>query len=334
MIKRARALAGVGGLALAAALATLCFGAQRSQPHAVAPELQAESPVGVADRPRTTRVHAPTSSKPSVADAEADAVPAPRLSRLAAYPGFGHDPDSDEARFEREELEREEIIAECMKVEGYSYVPAPSTIIDSEKSASPAELERLVAEAARDPNAEYAATLPPAERETYNLALHGLKNPDDEGEVARSNLPVAGSCLARAHERVPGVFAKRNELAPELDTMEANIVSDEQTRRAYGRWSACMAGAGHPFGSPAEARRFADESTLQHMEESKDETTAMDLDAESAELLRVSDDCARQTSLAARLASVRAVHEDRFVERFEGVLRSPGRLVRPGLLAR
>jgi hypothetical protein len=243
MIKRARALAGVGGLALAAALATLCFGAQRSQPHAVAPELQAESPVGVADRPRTTRVHTPTSSEPSVADAEADAVPAPRLSRLAAYPGFGHDPDADEARFEREELEREEIIAECMKVEGYSYVPAPST-------------------------------------------------------------------------------------------MEADIASDEQTQRAYGRWSACMAGAGHPFGSPAEARRFADESTLQHMEESKDETTAMDLDAESAELLRVSDDCARQTSTTARLASVRAVHEDRFVERFEGVLRSPGRLVRPGLLAR
>lgn len=53
----------------------------------------------------------------------------PKTSPLAAYSGFGHNDRADEARFTREEGERERAIASCMRDAGFRYNPAPSVAV-------------------------------------------------------------------------------------------------------------------------------------------------------------------------------------------------------------
>jgi hypothetical protein len=67
----------------------------------------------------------------------AGARPAEPRSPLAAYPGFGHDPEADEERFTTEEQRREELVAACMAARGFLYLPSPSVVITGEETEPP-----------------------------------------------------------------------------------------------------------------------------------------------------------------------------------------------------
>lgn len=257
-----------------------------------------------------------------------DPVSAP-TSMLAQYPGFGHDADADEERFEHEEQEREEIISRCMASQGFEYVPAPSIVISGDE-VSDDELQRTVAEAADDPNAAYVGGLTEAQRLTYNMTLYGVADPNDEAEIAEKLVPVKGSCLSTAHERVPGVYAKRNLLVSDLEELDARIAADEGTKQAYEKWAACMGTQGHHFERPADIERYADENLLQLLDSDSEAATEhiAAIQEEVDELTKARAACARETHLHERLTEVRVRHENAFVERHRDVLEGPAVLAR------
>lgn len=326
MGKRALRLAGIGGLTLA----FLAGFHQLSQLYGSQPRATSQA---AAPQPRTRERPVPSRPAPGAATphspaADAEGAEAVAVSALSSYPGFGHDPDADELKYEQEEAEREELIARCMEGAGFKYTPAPSTVVEALDHDSLEDFERALIDATSDPNESYVASLSPEARERYHLRLFGVRDPNSEAEIAGKSVPVAGSCLSEAHERVPGVYAKRNMLVKQLDALDDAVAQDPATRAAYRQWSACMIERGHAFSTPADAKRHADESVMQALEQNSDTAKVADLRAQTDQLASAIASCRERTDLDAQLAGVRARYEDRFVHEHREVLDGPSHLAR------
>jgi len=182
------------------------------------------------------------------------------MSKLAKYPGFGHQIDKDEDTFTKEELERESMISDCMKESGFEYTPAPSIVLDDAAMSDEEEFERLLREAATDPNDEYISTLSPSMKESYYITLTGMADPNAEEGTNHSLAADSDSCIHRAYTSVPGVYAKRNQLNEEYEAMEAGIGDDERVIAATEKWSNCMSDSGHTYLNPGEVQSHIDQS--------------------------------------------------------------------------
>lgn len=256
---------------------------------------------------------APSSGAAAVTASGAAAVT--EASPLAAYPGFGHDPEADETRFECEEVERERRTAECMAAAGWDYRPQPPVA-----AAGLATPEEAAAWADVDPNRAYVERLSPAGRRDYHLALHGVEDPHAESADALADPadPLAGGCAGEALRAVPGVFAARNELREELLELERAIAGDPRVAGAERRWAACMTARGHAAETPAELLAAVDEAALAGAAEGGP--------AEVEALARLeaarpdAADCALQAGLPPALAEARAEHEELFVRRHRRML--------------
>ena len=97
-----------------------------------------------------------------------------QISDLAKYPGFGHRDDEDEQTFSNEEEHRENLIADCMRESGFDYTPAPSIVLDESVLENEKEFERLLAEAATDPNQAYVGQLSSIDEPELLFGSHGL----------------------------------------------------------------------------------------------------------------------------------------------------------------
>lgn len=183
----------------------------------------------------------------AVASADAEAG-----SPLAAYPGF-RDPEVDEAQFLREERQREQRVAGCMREAGFRYTPAPSVVVDGSQEEPPPDV---------DPNEAYAASLDPAARSAYYLALVEVSDPNaqEASELPDPDGETGGGCVGEALREIPGVYEVRGRLADELDAMEEAITADPRVRDAETAWSVCMREAGHPFRSPAHLHASLDDA--------------------------------------------------------------------------
>lgn len=248
--------------------------------------------------------------------APSSAAPAAEAaSPLAAYPGFGHDPEVDEARFEREEIERERRTSECMAAAGWDYRPQPPVAAGG--FATP---EEAAAWADLDPNRAYLERLSPAGRRDYHRALHGVEDPYAESADALADPadPLGGGCAGEALRAVPGVFAARNELREELRDLERAIAGDPRVAGAERRWAACMTARGHAAETPAALLAAVDEAALAGAAE------AGPSEAEALARLEAARpdaaDCALQAGLPAALSAARAEHEETFVRRHRRVL--------------
>lgn len=224
---------------------------------------------------------------------------------LAAYPGFGHAPVRDEARFRQEELSREDLVAACMKERGFHYVASPSVVVEG--ALTKAELWALVE---ADPNRQYAESLPADKLTSYNLALAGVPDADNPG------LARIGGCIGAAHRAIPGVFAAYGALLEPFERMQEQIASDPRVVAGEKRWAACMGAHGIAVRTPRELRASFDE----RREPGRSAADLAKLKAEHARALAHGASCEQSTGLEAAVASARFDHEDAFVERYREVL--------------
>ncbi len=248
----------------------------------------------------------------------AGATDGPR-SDLDDYPGFGDSLLSDEARYENEDMARQEAIAACMGEQGLPYVVRPTSVaVDSGMSDS--EIDQLNNEYSTDPNIEYAESLPKEERTVYYLALFGVPDGIAEGVPFGSAQPFetvpleereeafmaafGEGCEGDAYRALLGVFAARAILTPERHAMRLAIENDSEARAAREGWAQCMTVAPGTFASQDALESALSLGTL--------------TEADLGTVLERDEECALQ--LSANLDPVRIRHENEFVDKYRDVL--------------
>ena len=232
---------------------------------------------------------------------------APPASPLAAYPGFGHRPEEDEARFAREEMEREQRIAACMQAAGFTYTPAPAVRVDPSAS-TPQE-----AAAPEDPNQAFAASLTPDQRRAYNLALYGIADPNAEDAEVQdtANTPNGGGCSGAALRAVPGVYAARSALADEYVAMRRSIQTNRRALAAERSWSSCMAVRRVPYATTSQLAEDLERLSVGMVEPNRPKVLAT---------VAADEACSQASSLDDVVADVTVDKEADFVARHRALL--------------
>jgi hypothetical protein len=158
-------------------------------------------------------------------------------------------------------------IRECMKAQGFDYVP----IDPFAQRAAVTGVSRLSDEdfleqfgygistlwgrggSQADPNQRLRAGLSAADRRAYDRALWG----DNAGAtfqaaVDSGDFTKLGGCTRKATEAVFGGAQVLTQLQGKLDQLDERILEDQRMVRALERWTACMAKAGYRYEDPDE----------------------------------------------------------------------------------
>ena len=173
-------------------------------------------------------------------------------SPLADYPEFGHDVASERRAFAADEAKRQNLIVQCMRDAGYSYRPVTGMIVQA-KTGNLVSNEKRQARP-KDPNESYVATLSAEELTSYNLALYGIPDPNDQANLWDPSSETGGGCWGDAMRAVPGVFGAQRELNASLVAMRSSIRNDGRIKSAESKWASCVKGQGFNIDSVAEYR--------------------------------------------------------------------------------
>jgi hypothetical protein len=159
----------------------------------------------------------------------------------------------------------ETAIRDCMRAEGFEYVPVDplaqrATVLGSSRLSDEEFLQQFGygistlwgrGRAVTDPNERLRMALDPADRRAYDRVLWG-ENPGatftaavDSGDFAE-----LGGCTRKATEAVFGGAQVLTQLQGKLDALEERILQDQRMVRAIERWSRCMAEAGYQYEEP------------------------------------------------------------------------------------
>jgi len=158
-------------------------------------------------------------------------------------------------------------IRECMKAQGFDYVP----IDPFAQRAAVTGVSRLSDEdfldqfgygistlwgrggSQSDPNQRLRAGLSAADRRAYDRALWG-ENPGAtfQAAVDSGDFTKLGGCTRKATEAVFGGAQVLTQLQGKLDQLDERILEDQRMVRANERWTACMAKAGYRYEDPDE----------------------------------------------------------------------------------
>ena len=158
-------------------------------------------------------------------------------------------------------------IRECMKAQGFDYVP----IDPFAQRAAVTGVSRLSDEdfldqfgygistlwgrggSQSDPNQRLRAGLSAADRRAYDRALWG-ENPGAtfQAAVDSGDFTKLGGCTRKATEAVFGGAQVLTQLQGKLDQLDERILEDQRMVRANERWTACMAKAGYQYEDPDE----------------------------------------------------------------------------------
>ncbi|MEW5929941.1 MAG: hypothetical protein AB1941_21005 [Gemmatimonadota bacterium] len=235
------------------------------------------------------------------------ALPAQAQSPLAAYPGFGHNAAADEARFQQEEVAREQRIAQCMRAQGLQYTPAPSVDATGVRSAAEAKA------ASESPNERHANSLTPEKRREYYVALYGVPDPYAQSAEALHDpaSPTGGGCLGEAVRAIPGVYAAAAALTEEYVAMRLQVLDDPRVNAAEEQWSECMRARGLNFASPRAMRRELATQARENREQGR---------ARLREVDPVARECGRTAGLDAAVAQARNEKEAAFVAQHRATL--------------
>jgi hypothetical protein len=174
---------------------------------------------------------------------------------------LGFDTAGIMARQSRVEAE----IAECMKAQGFDYVPVdPFAQRAAVTGASRLSDEDFLKQfgygistmwgrggAQADPNQRLRAGLGPADRRAYDRALWG-ENPGAtfQAAVDSGDFTKLGGCTRKATESVFGGAQVLTQLQGKLDELDERILEDQRMVRAVERWTSCMAAAGYRYDDP------------------------------------------------------------------------------------
>jgi hypothetical protein len=233
-------------------------------------------------------------------------------SPLAQYPGFGHNPQADEARFEREDVARERRISQCMERAGLRYTPAPAV---RNPPVTAAREGRDATRAIRvDRNETYARSLPPAERTQYYLALYGVPDPNSEtGPLWSPRNPTGGGCVGDATRAIPGVYSARSALVREFLDLRLSIPRDPRVAVAEQRWSVCMRARGFNYASPRAVHAALDSAAGRGV-------LTPEIKERHQQANAAARTCGAESGLDATVAQVRADKEAEFVSAHKDVL--------------
>jgi len=190
-------------------------------------------------------------------------------------------------QYQSEQARAEQIVAECMKAQGFVYLPAdvsqPPALVPSDEldpdapQAGTLEFAKEfgygistwdiedgqpadVGTEQEDPNQEYVDSLSESARKAYELALHGV--PPTEEQLASDDWqpdPAQGGCYGKSTAEVWNTdevwsapqFAS---LVEEMSYVATDLDNDPEVTAASTLWSSCMAQNGYPgLGAPWEA---------------------------------------------------------------------------------
>jgi hypothetical protein len=173
----------------------------------------------------------------------------------------------DEAGILARQSRVEAAIAQCMKNEGFDYIPIDpfaqrAALVGSSRLSDADFLKQFGygistlwgrGNAQNDPNQRLRATLAPADRRAYDRALWGenvgatFTEAVDSGRFDR-----LGGCTLKATEAVFGGAQVLTQLQGKLDELDDRILEDRRMVKAVERWSSCMAAAGYRYEDPDE----------------------------------------------------------------------------------
>jgi len=158
-------------------------------------------------------------------------------------------------------------IRECMKAQGFDYVP----IDPFAQRAAVTGVSRLSDEdfleqfgygistlwgrggSQADPNERLRAGLSPADRRAYDRALWGENaGATFQAAVDSGDFTKLGGCTRKATEAVFGGAQVLTQLQGKLDQLDERILEDQRMVHALERWTACMAKAGYRYEDPDE----------------------------------------------------------------------------------
>jgi hypothetical protein len=172
---------------------------------------------------------------------------------------LGFDQASLDARLSRAESR----VRDCMKAQGFEYVPIDPVAQRAALfgSGDVREQERQFGyfvttlwgrgRPQADPNQRIRASLGTADRTAYDRALGGdtpgatFQDAFDTGDFTK-----LGGCRRKAIEAVFGGAQVLTEIQGKLDQLDERIVQDQRMIKATERWSACMAKAGYHYTDP------------------------------------------------------------------------------------
>ncbi len=165
---------------------------------------------------------------------------------------------------------RAEVVAECMRRQGFEYVawvPPMFAIVDTEASLTAEEyvakygygistrpdLVARTAEYPVDPNIAIAERLSLEEGAAYQRALHGV---DVSGGESFEIIEIGG-CMKEAEEAVTPMNAAPaealNEYFAAKNALDERVASDPRVVDAVADWQPCMADRGYTFSDPPAA---------------------------------------------------------------------------------
>ena len=167
----------------------------------------------------------------------------------------------DEEGILERQSQAENLVRDCMKAEGFEYVPvdpvAQQAELTGQQGMSKEEFEaqfgygittlyeEKLAQTGSGPNQQIRAGLSETERAAYDRALYG----DDPTATFAAALDSGdftglGGCLRVATDHVFGGAAALETLQSELDEVDEKIFADGRMVKAIAKWSDCMRDAG------------------------------------------------------------------------------------------
>jgi hypothetical protein len=173
----------------------------------------------------------------------------------------------DEAGILARQSRVEAAIAQCMKNEGFDYVPVDpfaqrAALVGSARLSDADFLKQFGygistlwghGNPQGDPNQRLRATLAPADRRAYDRALWGDNKGATFAEAVDSGrFDRLGGCTLKATERVFGGAQVLTQLQGKLDDLDERILEDRRMVKAVANWSSCMADAGYRYNDPDE----------------------------------------------------------------------------------
>jgi hypothetical protein len=173
----------------------------------------------------------------------------------------------DEAGILARQSRVEAAIAQCMKNEGFDYIPidpfaARAALVGSSRLSDTDFLKQFGygistlwgrGNPQADPNQRLRATLGPADRRAYDRALWGENTGATFQEAVDSgHFDRLGGCTLKATEQVFGGAQVLTQLQGKLDELDDRILEDRRMVKAVERWSSCMAAAGYRYEDPDE----------------------------------------------------------------------------------
>ena len=201
------------------------------------------------------------------------------------------DQEFDQEESDRQQVEIENLVAECMADAGFEYIPQDntgSTVVMDETDMEEQNTEEWISkngygmwsyneeptdeadeevEEWVDPNADYVASLSESAAAAYYETLNGpdiwSDMTEEEMETYEYDWEQAGCYGWASNEVYPDMAGADSEFEPLFDAMNAMYeeqMSSPELKTLQSEWSACMADAGYPdLATPEDAMNSVNE---------------------------------------------------------------------------